>query len=133
MFEWNSAYCVGIHSIDAQHQNLFAMARELHGAMAAGQGKAALAKLLDRLARYTAAHFTHEERLMRLGDYPGLESHISEHRALEQKVKDFQADFAAGRVSISVQLLQFLRTWLDHHIRHSDQAYAPYVKDLAAA
>lgn len=133
MFEWNSAYSVGISSIDAQHQNLFSIARELHSAMTAGQGKASLARLLDRLAQYTAAHFAHEERLMRLADYPGLVSHTAEHKALTQKVRDFQADFEAGRVSISVQLLQFLRTWLQHHIQHSDVAYAPYLKQRAVA
>jgi hemerythrin-like metal-binding protein len=128
MFQWSPDYSVGVAGVDAQHQNLFALARELHEAMAAGQGKAALEKLLGRLIRYTASHFADEERLMRAADYPGLETHQAEHQALTRKVLDFQADFAAGRVNLSVQLLQFLRTWLDQHIRHSDLAYAPYLK-----
>ena len=133
MFEWSNDYSVGIQSVDAQHQNLFAMARELHVAMTAGQGKAALAKILERLVQYTAAHFAHEERLMRLADYPGLASHTAEHQALTKKVLEFQADFQAGRTSITVQLLQFLRTWLQHHIQHSDLAYAPYLKERKVA
>jgi len=128
MFKWNTAYSVGIGSIDAQHQNLFAMARELHAAMAAGQGKAQLARTLDRLVQYTSSHFAHEERLMRLADYPDIAAHTAEHKALTQKVLDFQKELAAGRATISVQLLQFLRSWLDHHIQHSDQAYAPHLK-----
>ena len=43
MFEWNHEYSVGIASVDAQHQKLFAIARELYAAMSAGQGKSALA------------------------------------------------------------------------------------------
>src|SRR5579883_172590 len=129
MFEWNNTFSVGIGTIDAQHQNLFAIARELHSAMSSGQGKAALAKILDRLVQYTAAHFAHEERLMRLSDYPGLETHHAEHEALTQKVLELQREFAAGRTSISVQVLQFLRTWLQQHIQHSDMEYAPYLKE----
>ena len=41
MFEWKNEYVVGIGSIDAQHQGLFAIGRELYAAMSAGQGKSA--------------------------------------------------------------------------------------------
>jgi hemerythrin len=131
MFEWNSSYSVGINSIDAQHQNLFAMGRELHTAMSNGQGKASLAKILDRLVQYTTVHFAHEERLMRLADYPGLAAHTAEHAALTAKVVKFQEDFHAGRVAMTVQLLQFLKDWLHHHIHGSDQKYAPSLKNVA--
>jgi hemerythrin-like metal-binding protein len=133
MFEWNNAFSVGIASVDAQHQNLFAIAGELHHAMSTGQGKAAMGKVLDRLIQYTSAHFAHEERLMRLADYPGLKSHREEHEALTGKVLELQREFAAGKTSISVQVLQFLRTWLQQHIQHSDQEYAPYLKQAKVA
>lgn len=133
MFEWNNTLSVGVASVDAQHQNLFAIARELHAAMSSGQGKTALGKVLDRLVQYAASHFAHEERLMRLADYPGLETHVAEHRALTAKVLELQADFRAGRTAISVQVLQFLRTWLQQHIQHSDKAYAPYLQEAKVA
>jgi hemerythrin len=133
MFEWNASYSVGVGSVDAQHQNLFAMCRELHGAMVAGQGKAALARILDRLVQYTVVHFAHEERLMRLHDYPDVAAHRAEHEALTKQVLKFQEDFTAGRASITVQLLQFLRNWLQHHIQASDQRLAPYLKERSVA
>jgi hemerythrin-like metal-binding protein len=128
MFEWNNSYSVGITSIDAQHQNLFAMGRELHTAMSNGQGKASLAKILDRLVQYTSVHFAHEERLMRLADYPELAEHTAEHALLTKKVAQFQKDFEAGRAVMTVQLLQFLKDWLHHHINGSDQKYTPHLK-----
>jgi hemerythrin len=133
MFEWNASYSVGLGSVDAQHQNLFAMCRELHGAMVAGQGKTALGRILDRLVQYTVVHFAHEERLMRLHDYPEQPAHKAEHEALTKQVLKFQEDFAAGRATITVQLLQFLRTWLQHHIQGSDLKLAPYLKERAVA
>jgi hemerythrin-like metal-binding protein len=133
MFDWSSQYTVGVGSVDAQHQNLFAMCRELHAAMVTGQGKAVVSRTLDRLTQYTTVHFAHEERLMRLYDYPDFAAHRAEHQALTKQVLKFQEDFAAGRVTITVQLLQFLRGWLQTHILASDLKLAPYLKERAVA
>jgi hemerythrin-like metal-binding protein len=133
MFEWKPQYSVQIPSIDGQHQNLFRVAGELYAAMSAGQGKAATSRILDRLVQYTSVHFAHEERLMRLHDYPALAAHQAEHEALTKRVLAFQADLQAGRATITVQLLHFLKDWLEKHIAGSDQKYAPYLRDKAVA
>jgi hemerythrin len=133
MFEWKPQYSVHIVSIDGQHQNLFRTAGELYAAMSAGQGKAALSKILDRLVQYTSVHFAHEERLMRLSDYPDLAAHRAEHEALTRQVLEFQADFQAGRAAMTVQVLHFLKDWLEKHIAGSDQKYVPYLKNRAVA
>jgi len=131
MFEWKPDYSVKIASIDGQHQNLFRMAEELYAAMNAGQGKAVLSKTLDRLVQYTQVHFAHEERLMQAHRYPDIGTHIAEHRALTQKVVAFQSEFEMGKALITVQLLNFLKDWLQHHIAQSDQRYAPFLKEKA--
>jgi hemerythrin len=133
MFDWSARYSVGVGSVDAQHQNLFAMANELHLAMVTGQSKAALSRTLDRLIQYTTVHFAHEERLMRLYDYPEVAAHCAEHEALRKQVVKFQEEFAAGRVTITVRLLMFLRDWLQNHIAGSDLKLAPYLKERAVA
>jgi hemerythrin-like metal-binding protein len=133
MFEWNNAYSVGIGSIDAQHQNLFRIVGELYAAMSAGQGKAVLAKTLDRLVQYTASHFAHEERLMGLHGYPELAAHKLAHDALTSKVVQFQADFDSGSVAMTTQLFQFLTDWLVNHIQGTDRKYAPFLIGKAVA
>lgn len=133
MFEWSSNYSVGVTSIDAQHQNLFALARELHTAMSGGQGKASTGRVLDRLIQYTVVHFAHEERLMRLHDYPDAPAHRHEHELLTRQVMKFQEDFHAGKAVITVQLLQFLKDWLVKHIQSSDLRFAPCLKHKAVA
>src|SRR5690349_16887152 len=132
MFEWKSEYSVSIPSIDAQHQGLFRTAAELHAAMTSGQGKAALARVLDRLVQYTAAHFAHEERLMAQHSYPELPAHRAEHEALTKQVLDFQAKFQSGQALVTVQLLQFLKSWLEKHIQGTDARYTPYLMDKVA-
>jgi len=133
MFEWKPDYALNIKSIDAQHQNLFAIGRELHAAMAGGRGKAVMSSTLDRLAQYTASHFAHEEGLMKLYKYPGLAKHKAEHDALIKKVQAFQADFKSGTVTSPIQVLEFVKDWLQHHIKESDSAYAPWLKERKAS
>ena len=133
MFEWNNSYVTGIGSIDAQHQTLFQLAGKLHQAMTEGQGRAALGPILERLVQYTKAHFAHEERLMRLHDYPDLAAHRAQHEALTRQVSEFAAKFQAGNASITVQVLQFLRNWLVDHIKGRVMKYAPFLAGKAVA
>ena len=133
MFEWTQQYSVDIASIDGQHQNLFRLAEELYTAMSSGQGKTVLAKILDRLIQYTSVHFSYEEGLMRQCGYPDLAAHQAEHQALTKQVLSFQADFDAGRTTMTVQVLNFIRNWLQQHIAGSDQKYAPYLIEKAVA
>jgi hemerythrin len=128
MFEWKNEYAVNIGSIDAQHQMLFAICRELYAAMSTGQGKAVLGRILDRLVQYTTVHFAHEERLMQLHQYSDFAKHKAEHDALIKRVQAFQEEFNGGRATMAVQVLQFLKDWLENHIKGSDFAYGPCLK-----
>ncbi len=128
MFEWKQEYAVNIGSIDTQHQKLFALGRELYTAMSAGQGKSVLGRILDRLVAYTAVHFAYEEGLMKLHQYPDFVKHKAEHDALVKQVVAFQTDFNSGRATMAVQVLQFIKGWLEKHIMNSDFAYIPCLK-----
>ena len=127
MFEWKDEYSVSIASIDAQHKKLFAIADELHEAMRTGQTKPVLSKILDRLVQYTATHFAHEEGLMKLHAYPDFAAHKAAHEALKKQVLDFQREFEAGETFISVELMTFLKNWLEKHIQGTDMRYSPFL------
>ena len=133
MFELTQQYSVDIASIDGQHQNLFRLAEELYTAMSSGQGKTVLAKILDRLIQYTSVHFSYEEGLMRQCGYPDLAAHHRQHEDLVKQVQGFQSDYQAGHVAMTVQVLEFLKDWLQHHIAGTDQKYAPFLKAKAVA
>jgi hemerythrin len=127
MFEWRREYSVNIASIDAQHQKLFAIAGGLHEAMRMGQARLVLTKILDRLVQYTKSHFAHEEGLMRMHSYPDLAIHKEEHEALTKQVLDFLHAFQAGDAFISVELMTYLKNWLEKHIKGTDMLYSPFL------
>ena len=127
MFEWKEEFATGVASVDAQHKTLFQIGAELYEAMSRGQGKTAANGLLARLVEYTVKHFAHEERLMQMTAYPELAAHRKEHEALKAQVLKFQDDVKAGHAVVTVQLLQFLKQWLEGHIKNSDKKYAPHL------
>jgi hypothetical protein len=51
---------------------------------------------------------------------------------LTRQVLQFQEDFRAGRVAISISLLQFLKTWLEKHIQETDGKHPPYLQTKVA-
>src|SRR5579864_6490115 len=116
LFTWKDAYSVGHPAIDGQHKRLFQFADKLHSAMESGKGRDVLNQTLEDLVLYTKQHFAAEEKLMQQHQYPEYPQHKAEHDALTQKVGKFQQDFAAGKVVLTIELLQFLKDWLSHHI-----------------
>jgi len=128
MFDWSAAYAVGNDLIDTEHQKLFKYAADLHTAMLERRGTNVVADLLDKLAEYTVTHFAHEEALMRETHYPDRENHFKMHRALLDRVGALQRDAADGRSVVTMQLMDFLKNWLSHHIGKQDQRVADHVR-----
>ena len=132
MFQWKQEYSVGYAQIDEQHKRLFELADQLHQAMTAGKGKEVLGKTLSNLIAYTKGHFATEERLMQKHKYSDYAAHKAAHDGLTARVVQFEKEFAAGRSAMTVDVLQFLRDWLTHHIGETDQKIAAYLKSQAA-
>ncbi len=132
MFQWKSDYSVGHTAIDSQHQRLFQLADQLHMAMTTGKGSKTLGATLANLVSYTKMHFADEERLMKDRHYPGYFQHKKEHDDLTAKVEALQKDFDQNGATMTVQVMQFLKDWLTHHIGENDKAIAAYLKERAA-
>lgn len=128
LIEWSDDLSVGIHEIDDQHKKLIGLINGLHDAMKAGQAKQALEKTLNDLADYAVYHFRTEETYMKKFGYPEFASHKLLHSAFVKKVTDFQADFRAGKLGLSMDLMHFLRDWLTTHIKGTDRQYTALFK-----
>ena len=133
MFEWKPEFSVQIPHIDAQHQRLFALAAELHAAMAQGKGKAVLEQSLARLVDYTKTHFAAEEQFMQKYQFPESGAHKVQHDQLTAQVLDFQKKFQSGETGMSINLMVFLKNWLERHILGSDLQYSAYIRSKMAA
>jgi hemerythrin len=126
---WKAECSVGIKQIDEQHQRLVRLLNELHQAMYEGKSREVMAGVLSQLVvDYTKGHFASEERLMQGYLYPGYAAHKAEHDQLTKTVLKFQQELTAGKVVMSIDLLEFLKNWLREHTMGTDQQYSPFLK-----
>jgi hemerythrin len=126
LVEWTEDLSVGIEEIDEQHRVLVGLVNRLYQGIIHQSSTALLQEVLNELIQYTVVHFAVEESLMRIFDYPHYEEHKRAHQELTKQVIDLQMKFKAGKATISMELLTFLRKWLTNHIMGDDKKYAPY-------
>ncbi len=129
--EWNEKLTIGHAQIDSQHQQLVRMVNELHDAMAAGKGRDLLKPLLDRLVQYTRTHFAAEESFMQQSRYPDYAEHKGQHETLTRQVVELKQQFDAGSKHLSIDVMNFLRRWLQDHIMNSDRKVAQHIAAAA--
>jgi hemerythrin len=129
LIAWDPIFSVNIELVDKQHQMLVQIINDLYDAMIAGKDKDLLGKLINRLHTYAAMHFAREEHFFETFGYPETSIHVREHKDFEKKVSDFEAQFKAGRQSLSKDIVTFLSDWLVKHIKGSDKRYGPYLNE----
>jgi len=124
LITWNNSFSVGVGEIDKQHQLLIEIINELHGAMTAGKGKEVLSSTLKKLIDYTKTHFSFEEVLFKQFAYENTQDHVIEHEQFVKKVAEFNDGFSRGDSALSIEVLNFLISWLTNHIKNEDKRYA---------
>lgn len=129
LFNWDdTTYTVFSKDIDIQHKKLVDLLNRLHEAMATGKTKEITGKILDELVQYTKTHFTYEEKVLKNNNYPEFGSQEREHKAFVIEIEKFKEEFSTGKVMLSIKLMNFLKDWLQKHIKVSDRKYGEYFK-----
>lgn len=123
MFQWEEKYSVGIQSIDNQHKEIFKYLNELLQAMKDGKAENVTTQIILELAKYAKIHFQKEEFFFQRFNYPETVEHMREHQFFIEKVESFKSEFKAGKITLTFELLGFLKDWIDHHILEVDKRY----------
>jgi hemerythrin-like metal-binding protein len=127
LMTWKDEYSVKIQTIDLQHKKLIDLLNQIYDASRIGKGKEILGKILNELVTYTKVHFATEEEFFKKFSYPGFVQHKAEHDKLTKQVTDFQEQYASGRVTLSIEIMQFLKDWLNGHILGTDKKYTEFL------
>jgi hemerythrin len=126
LIQWKNEFSVNVVEIDRQHKKLIQMINDLSDAMKAGKGKEVLGKILDGLVSYTGTHFAMEEKYFEQFKYPESSPHKKEHADFVKKATEFRDGYANGKLGLSLQVMDFLSDWLQHHILIVDKKYSPF-------
>ncbi|MEH6472157.1 MAG: bacteriohemerythrin [Halopseudomonas sp.] len=128
LLNWSEDYRLGHARIDAQHQQLFKLLREMEQSIEQCRGNETARKGLLALVDYSRYHFDAEEGHMRRLGYPGLAAHQQEHKGIINEIEHLLDE---GKPVLTVELVYFVRRWLADHIINSDMKIRDYQKTLA--
>jgi hemerythrin len=126
LIDWTNDLSVGIEEIDEQHKILFNLINRLYHGIVQQTDTVVIQEIFNELIQYTVVHFAVEESLMRIFDYPAYDEHRRYHEVLTKQVVDLHNKFTAAKVTVSMELLTFLRKWLTNHIMVEDKKYTQF-------
>jgi hemerythrin len=133
--QWHSSYSVGIRLIDSQHQELIRMTNALFKSCLQGDKAARefFKKVIRSAVDYINFHFSTEEKIFVLVNYPLAAAHKKEHESFVAEVVKQSKDFEEGRKFVPNAFARFLKNWVLSHIAISDRKYAEYIQNWALA
>jgi len=129
-FAWSDAMSVGIAEIDDQHKTLVDILNRLFHAVVQRESNEITIEILDTLVDYTKTHFGLEEKLLQEAGYDPAEfaAHQREHRAFIEKISTAANKHLVEGKSVSFEIINFLKHWLQEHILITDKKYAVALK-----
>ena len=124
--EWDESFSVGVHCMDEQHTVLFEMINEFYENIKKRENGNNISKLIISMRSYTMMHFVEEEGYMAQFDYPELDTHRKEHEFFLAKVAELEEKDKHGKLILSFEIINFLKSWLTNHIKVTDKRYAEF-------
>ena len=127
MILWKDNLSVKIKEIDDQHKKFLELVNNLHAAVKEKKTREVEGKIIDSLIEYAFYHFTLEERYLDRSNYPYTEQHKKEHEEFVDKIIQLKKDHEKNKLSLTVDMINFLNNWWINHVKNSDKKYEPYL------
>ncbi|MBI1910689.1 MAG: hemerythrin family protein [Deltaproteobacteria bacterium] len=126
LFQWKNDYSVNVRQFDNHHKKLIDLINSLHDSMLTGKHQIVIGKILKDLLDYTRYHFGEEEKLMINHKFSGYAEHKSQHDKFVAKVCECIQRYESGALTMTIDLMNFLRDWLKSHILGTDKKYSEF-------
>ncbi len=134
LFEWDDKYSVGVEEMDEHHKKLMDIINRLHDAMKEGKAQDEMENIIKEMKEYTDYHFEAEEELLEEHDYPErkLGEQEEQHKKYVNKISEYMKDYEEDKLTLSMDISNFLKDWLSNHILEVDMKYKDHFegKDL---
>ena len=125
--EWKEQFSVNVRVLDEQHKRFFEILGNLHDSKGRVNDTLFLGARVWELSMYAVAHFDTEELMLSEYSFSGYEEHRKEHELFKDKIADFRRDLELGQTSLTLEMIDFLTGWLEHHILDVDQRYSLFL------
>jgi hemerythrin-like metal-binding protein len=127
LIQCNETLQVGVRKFDEEHTRLVEIINRFHAAVKAGEGGAVIQSNLEELSEFARMHFTNEEAILALHEYPELEEHRTIHNNLLDQLGRLDKKTVSDSITSQYELLQFMLDWLMNHTRDVDRKYGPFL------
>ena len=124
LFKWSDDYSVLNETLDNEHKKLFTIINDLYTAFMNREENEKIGELLAELHKYTVYHFTHEEEILSKMNTPISSAHKAKHTDFIEKVSSMKQKHDEGKSTVKYEMMNFLRTWLQEHIKGTDKEYS---------
>jgi len=128
--KWSDSLSVGHPTIDSQHKELVRRIARLIDAINSGSvTNEDMVEMLGFIADYTDEHFSTEEKMMVLAEYPGYEEHKAQHLWFMNEVNELIKEYIINGVSdkLLADIQRVLIDWLVGHITGTDKKLGAYL------
>jgi hemerythrin len=127
---WDDSLSVDGGEIDEDHRRLVDLFNILSRSVEEGDATEYIDAVLEELISCTIWHFRHEERLMLMYKYDGIEAHKDEHNDLIDSVRELQQKFHTENKLLTNEDIEYLEDWLTQHILGQDMRLGFYLMDV---
>ena len=127
--EWDERFMFGIPPIDKQHEKLVQLTNNLHSACLRSKETAHyhFMEAAHKTVDYVRYHFTTEEKLMILVEYPGYGKHKTEHASFVMEILAQTQKYAVNSHLAPNRFVYYLKEWILSHIAVSDKSMAEFI------
>lgn len=134
-FDWCKEMETGVSIMDAQHQELFRIGRDLEQLIFRSRNATSqeLLNLICELREYISYHFYTEEDLMATHNYPLTAQHIISHNKFRANIVDINLPLLGKHPEqVLPQIKENLQDFLFNHIMIEDRELGLYIVKLAS-
>lgn len=129
IFEWSAQHAVHVSWVDDEHRQVFRLCDDLQRAMMAGAATTEVQSIVESLVIHAAQHFSHEEREMCAAGYSLYAWHHSQHQTARSRTRLLERRIRRGDRDAVIELLNFLSTWLNDHVRLADRMLGAHLRN----
>ena len=124
--EWDDALNLGEPTLDRQHRGLVDLINQVSEAIESPDRDTEIMHSLTSMYLYARQHFFDEEAFMERAGYPRREQHAAQHKLFIEKAQHF-TDACLDDSMHDTDLLEFLVSWIQEHVRHEDARIMRFV------